>query len=124
MVAVLKCVLGTISLGVHDENGGTDHADILGCKTGGAAGPGMALGLLGLVKDCKELSRLSLICRERLVLLKASRSTSLKASAIFCFITVDSKAGLWNPVELRRNLAKDHRVLQAHARTIEQFELN
>lgn len=72
----------------------------------------MALGLLDLVKDSAELSRLSLICKHGLVLLKGSRSTSLKASAIFYFITVDSKAGRWKPVQLCRNSAKDHRVWQ------------
>lgn len=84
----------------------------------------MALGLLALTTDTtpKESSLLSLICKCRLVPLKASGSTSLKARAVFRFITVDSKAGLCNPVQPCRNFAKDHRGLQAHAGTIEQFE--
>lgn len=63
MVAFLKPVMEMVPIGVHDKNGGTDHADMLGCKTGGKTGPSMALGLLGLVKDSEESSRLSLICK-------------------------------------------------------------
>lgn len=60
-------------------------------------GSRMAFGLLSPEERFYfgRVISVSLIFKCRLVFLKASRLTSLKTNAIFCFITVNSKAGSW-----------------------------
>lgn len=76
-----------IHIEVYKEEGRWDHAARLDASKEGADGSTMALGLLALTTDItpKESSLLSLICKCRLVPLKASGSTSLKARAVFPF---------------------------------------
>lgn len=84
---------------VSDEFGHrwTNHTDVLATKDAGGAGGREWHSVSWVLRKCiisEKSPQLSLISKYRFVFLKASRLTSLKMNAIFCFITVKSKAGL------------------------------
>lgn len=81
----------------NEEQRWTSHADTSDARDGGGAGaeewhPVSWVLRKGIISG--ESSRLTLIFKCRLLFLKASRLTSLKTNAIFCFITVNSPAAL------------------------------
>lgn len=81
---------------VHEEHRWTSHADILDARDKGGAGGREWHSVSWVLRKgitSEESSQLSLVFKCRLVVLKASRLTSLKTNAIFCFITVNSKTG-------------------------------
>lgn len=100
---------------VYEEGRWASCADGLGTRDEGEPGGKNGIQSLGFWGRyvAEESSRLPLICKCRPVFLKASRLTSLKTNAIFYFITVNSKAGLWRCSHLFAA------ILQSKSRTTE-----